>query len=170
MNAEYFTLGTPDGPFTVIATEDGEVLASGWTDSVKELASGIHYTLSPVVLTEGAPRAEIRDAVDAYYAGDLDAVADIPVLQKSGPFRQHAWDILRQVGAGDTISYTEFAERSGNPKAVRAVASACANNSAALFVPCHRIVRTDGTLGGFRWGLPIKERLLKREAEIQAAG
>ena len=58
------------------------------------------------------------------------------------------------------MTYTEYAELSGNAKAVRAAASACAFNAAALFVPCHRVIRTDGTLGGFRWGLGIKESLL----------
>jgi methylated-DNA-[protein]-cysteine S-methyltransferase len=88
----------------------------------------------------------------------------VPVLQMSGPFRTHAWDVLRLVRPGSPVTYTEYAVLAGNPKAVRAAASACAFNAAALFVPCHRVIRTDGSLGGFRWGLPIKESLLAREA------
>jgi methylated-DNA-[protein]-cysteine S-methyltransferase len=94
---------------------------------------------------------------------------NVPVLQKSGPFRAHAWDVLRTVGPGAPVTYTEYAELSGNAKAIRAAASACAFNAAALFVPCHRVVRTDGTMGGFRWGLRIKESLLAREKQGLAA-
>jgi methylated-DNA-[protein]-cysteine S-methyltransferase len=94
---------------------------------------------------------------------------EVPVLQKSGPFRSHAWDVLRTVAPGHPVTYTEYAELSGNAKAVRAAASACAFNAAALFVPCHRVVRTDGSLGGFRWGLAVKERLLDRERQFAPA-
>ena len=83
----------------------------------------------------------------------------VPVLQKSGPFRSHAWDVLRTVRPGARDLH-RIRRVSGNAKAVRAAASACAFNAAALFVPCHRVVRTDGTLGGFRWGIAIKESLL----------
>ena len=103
--------------------------------------------------------------MDGFYAGDPGPAMEVPVLQKSGPFRGHAWDMLRTVAPGHPVTYTEYAELSGNVKAVRAAASACAFNAAALFVPCHRVIRTDGSLGGFRWGLAIKESLLARERE-----
>lgn len=104
-----------------------------------------------------------RDALVAYYDGDIDAPGSVAVHQASGPFREHAWNVLREVRPGEAITYTEYAERAGRPAAVRAAASACAMNAAALFVPCHRVLRSDGSLGGFRYGLPIKERLLARE-------
>jgi methylated-DNA-[protein]-cysteine S-methyltransferase len=107
--------------------------------------------------------------VEAFYAGDPEPAMGVPVLQKSGPFRSHAWDVLRTVAPGRPVTYTEYAELSGNAKAVRAAASACAFNAAALFVPCHRVIRTDGTLGGFRWGLAVKGRLLDREREAALA-
>ena len=65
--------------------------------------------------------------------------------------------------AGAPVSYTEYAAKSGRPAAVRAAASACARNAAAMFVPCHRVLRNDGSLGGFRWGLPVKRWLLDHE-------
>ena len=86
------------------------------------------------------------------------------VRQASGPFRVHAWEVLQTVEPGAPMTYLQYAERAGNPAAIRAAAGACAKNAAALFVPCHRIIRTDGTLGGFRWGLAVKQRLLDREA------
>ena len=95
--------------------------------------------------------------------GDLSAIDDVPVRQRSGAFLEHAWDVLRTVPAGAPVTYTEYAAKSGRPTAIRAAASACARNAAALFVPCHRVLRTDGTLGGFRWGLPVKRALLEHE-------
>lgn len=165
------TLDTPDGPFTIVA-DDGVVLASGWTDDVASLLALIH----PDLLTAGADAAAVgrvaesdddvagpAAAVRAYYAGDPTAVGRVPVRQRSGPFRQHAWEVLRTVPAGAPLTYTEYADRAGRPAAVRAAAGACARNAAALFVPCHRVLRSDGTLGGFRYGLLIKEALLARE-------
>jgi methylated-DNA-[protein]-cysteine S-methyltransferase len=94
----------------------------------------------------------------------LSAIDDVVVRQRSGAFLEHAWDVLRSVPAGAPISYTEYAAKSGRPAAIRGAASACARNAAALFVPCHRVLRSDGTLGGFRWGLAVKRRLLAHES------
>jgi methylated-DNA-[protein]-cysteine S-methyltransferase len=167
--AQLLTMPTPDGPFTVIA-RDGVVLASGWTADVGELTGQIHPALLPAAYESVADLGAISSAVEAFYAGDPAPAMSVPVLQKSGPFRAHAWDVLRTVSPGAPVTYTEYAALSGNSKAVRAAASACALNAAALFVPCHRVVRTDGTLGGFRWGLRIKESLLAREKQVRAAG
>ena len=83
--------------------------------------------------------------------------------QLSGPFRNHAWDVLRTVAPGRPVTYSEYARLAGRPAAIRAAAGACAFNAAALFVPCHRVIRTDGSLGGFRWGVAVKTSLLARE-------
>ncbi|WP_277207636.1 methylated-DNA--[protein]-cysteine S-methyltransferase [Isoptericola croceus] len=161
------TLDTPDGPFTIVA-DDGVVLASGWTDDVASLLALVHPDLRPVLPVPAVPTSDPdvsrpAAAVRAYYAGDPTAVGQVPVRQRSGPYRQHAWEVLRTVPAGDRVTYTEYADKTGRPAAVRAAAGACARNAAALFVPCHRVLRSDGTLGGFRYGLPIKESLLARE-------
>lgn len=169
MSTSMATVSTPDGPFTIIE-RDGAVLASGWTAEPEELTTQIHQRLQP--LDWGAPRAELGNisrAVRDYYAGDLAAVDSVAVLQVSAPFRAHAWDVLRTVPPGQPVSYTEYALLAGNPAAVRAAAGACARNAAALFVPCHRVVRSDGRLGGFRWGVDVKARLLAFEAEQTAA-
>ena len=79
-------------------------------------------------------------------------------------FQQRVWQALRQIPAGKTASYTEIARRIGEPRAVRAVAQACAANSLAVAIPCHRVVRTDGDLSGYRWGVERKRALLDREA------
>ena len=158
----YRTLTTPLGPFTAVVDDGGAVLASGWTASLDDLLPQVHPSLRPAELVEGDLGAA-GAAVLAYHDGDLSAIDDVPVRQRSGEFLEHAWDVLRTVPAGAPVTYTEYAAKSGRPAAVRAAASACARNAAALFVPCHRVLRTDGTLGGFRWGTEIKRSLLEHE-------
>lgn len=80
------------------------------------------------------------------------------------PFQQTVWTALRQIPPGQTVSYSELAQRLGQPRAVRAVAGACAANVLAVAIPCHRVVRRDGSLSGYRWGLSRKQALLAREA------
>ncbi|WP_298446108.1 methylated-DNA--[protein]-cysteine S-methyltransferase [Gordonia sp. (in: high G+C Gram-positive bacteria)] len=157
------TVKTPDGPFTALFDADGTVYASGWTADHDYLADLIHPALRPAKLVK-RPGGAVIEAVRAYYRGDLAAPAAIAVRQRSGPFLQVAWAALRDVPAGPPVTYSELAERSGNSGAIRAAASCCARNAAALFVPCHRVVRRDGTLGGFRYGLEIKESLIARES------
>jgi len=162
MKAQLLTMSTPDGPFTILA-RDGVVLASGWTAEVTELTGQIHPALLPSSVEAVSGLGAVSLAVEAFYDGDPGPAMDVPVRQQSGPFRAHAWDVLRLVKPGFPVTYTEYAALAGNAKAVRAAASACAFNAAALFVPCHRVIRTDGSLGGFRWGLRVKESLLARE-------
>lgn len=165
------TIATPDGPFTILE-QAGAVLASGWTSDLSELTGQIHPTLRPALapqLVEPAALGGITQAVTAYYDGDIAAIDRVAVRQLSGPFRSHAWDMLRTVQPGRPMTYTQYAQLSGNAGAVRAAAGACAQNAAALFVPCHRVIRTDGTLGGFRWGLKVKTSLLAREESYSAA-
>ncbi len=78
-------------------------------------------------------------------------------------FQKKVWDALMKIPPGEIRSYAEVAAQLGAPRAARAVASACAHNRMAVVVPCHRVVRGDGSLGGYRWGLPLKERILQRE-------
>lgn len=80
------------------------------------------------------------------------------------PFQQSVWAALQQIQPGQTVSYSELAQRLGQPRAVRAVAGACAANVLAVAIPCHRVVRRDGKLSGYRWGLSRKQALLAREA------
>jgi methylated-DNA-[protein]-cysteine S-methyltransferase len=165
------TVPTPTGPFSVIAARDEDgvefVLASGWTDDPDELLLLVHRSLRPESVAPGAPAA--LDAVEAYLGGDVAAIDRVPVRQLSGPFLTEAWDVLRTVPAGAPDSYAGFAARCGRPAAIRAAAQACARNAAALFVPCHRVLGSDGGLGGFRWGTPVKRWLLDHEAAAVAA-
>jgi methylated-DNA-[protein]-cysteine S-methyltransferase len=160
----YATHTTPTGPFTAVVDADGAVLASGWTADVDALLPLVHPSLRPASVRRLDDLGTVSSAITRYHDGDLGAVDAVPVRQRSGAFLEHAWEVLRTVPAGAPVSYTEYAAKAGRPAAVRAAASACARNAAALFVPCHRVWRTDGSLGGFRWGLPVKRWLLDHEA------
>lgn len=89
---------------------------------------------------------------------------DLPLDVRGTAFQQRVWKALREIPVGSTVSYAKIAERIGAPKAVRAVAQACGSNPLAIVIPCHRVVRNDGALSGYRWGVERKRALLKQEA------
>ena len=89
---------------------------------------------------------------------------ELPIDVRGTVFQQRVWQALREIPAGSTASYSQIAEKIGSPQAVRAVAGACAANSIAVAIPCHRVVRHDGHLSGYRWGVERKRLLLQREA------
>jgi len=92
---------------------------------------------------------------------------DLPLDIRGTAFQQRVWQALREIPLGVTASYTDIANRIGLPKAVRAVAQACGANALAVAIPCHRVVRSDGSLSGYRWGVERKRALLKQEAELK---
>ncbi len=96
------------------------------------------------------------------------AALSLPLDIRGTAFQQQVWQALRAIPFGETRSYQQVAEAIGKPKAVRAVASACAANRLAILVPCHRVVRGDGSLSGYRWGVARKARLLAREKEQES--
>ncbi|CAD5138387.1 MULTISPECIES: methylated-DNA--[protein]-cysteine S-methyltransferase [unclassified Microbacterium] len=161
MTALIQTLDTADGPFTILADERQRVLVSGWTDDVEAILGRLPSRSRPDAVREA--ETDAAGAVRAYYAGDVTAIDAVPVAQTGTALQLAGWAALRGIAPGEPLTYTGFAARLGNPRAVRAAASICARNAPALFVPCHRVLRTDGSLGGFAWGLPVKERLLARE-------
>ena len=114
-------------------------------------------SLRPTTITARRDLGAVTERSLRYFEGDLLAIDDIEVEQHSGPFIEQAWDVLRTIPAGSPITYAELAAKVGRPDAVRAAANACAFNAAALFVPCHRIVRTgagpyERRLGGLPLG------------------
>jgi AraC family transcriptional regulator of adaptative response/methylated-DNA-[protein]-cysteine methyltransferase len=88
---------------------------------------------------------------------------DVPLDVRGTAFQQRVWQALKQIPAGSTASYTDIAKRIGAPQSVRAVAQACGANAIAIAIPCHRVVRNDGALSGYRWGIERKRALLDRE-------
>ena len=103
--------------------------------------------------------AEVVGLVEAPRIG-----LDLPLDVRGTAFQQRVWQALRAIPVGSTASYAEIAERIGSPRAVRAVASACAANMLAVAIPCHRVVKSDGSVSGYRWGVERKRTLLQREA------
>ncbi|MBY8874358.1 methylated-DNA--[protein]-cysteine S-methyltransferase [Micromonospora sp. PLK6-60] len=162
-------IDTPAGPLSVLAGPDGAVRAAGFTADPATLLPLAHPSLRGD-LRHRADLGPVHRAVADYLAGDLTALDGVPVRQHTGgAFMAHAWQVLREVKPGEPVTYTGFAARAGRPLAVRAAAAACARNAVALFVPCHRVLRTDGTLGGYRWGLPVKKWLLAHERPMTAS-
>lgn len=162
MTALIQTLETPDGPFTLLVDHAGRVLASGWTANHAEILARLAPAQRPREVVAG--ESDAAAAVVRYYAGDAHAVETVPVRQFGTALQQVGWAALRRITPGRPLTYTEFAVALGRPSAVRAAASICARNAPALFVPCHRVLRGDGSMGGFAWGTAVKQSLLTREA------
>jgi methylated-DNA-[protein]-cysteine S-methyltransferase len=108
---------------------------------------------------------QTRDQLDEYFLGSRK-VFDLPLLMVGSDFQKKVWDALLTIPYGTTTSYKELAQQIGDDKAVRAVANANGANSIGIIVPCHRVIASDGTLGGYGGGLPLKKRLLKLEGAI----
>lgn len=162
MTALIQTIDTPDGAFTMLVDDAQQVLASGWTDDAQRILDRLSPRHRPNGIREGV--ADAAAAVRAFYDGNVSAIDAVPVAQSGTPLQMRGWEMLRRIAPGEPLTYTAFAAALGQPTAIRAAASICARNAPALFVPCHRVLRTDGTLGGFAWGLDVKQSLLQREA------
>ena len=156
----YTSMKTPVGSLTIVE-RDGLVVASGFV-AADDL-------LSRITDVNGAEVKRVRslgsttDALEAYFNGEVFALDSIPVEQPGTPFRTRVWRELRKIKPGRTVSYTTLARRAGNPAAVRAAGTSCGTNRVAPIVPCHRAVRSDGSLGGYYYGLEMKEWLLDHE-------
>ena len=164
--ARHATITTPPGPFTVIVDRRRR---AGRRDRQRldrrhRRSPARGAQVAPAGRERAVDRLKVLDPVEAFFSGDVAAIDEVVVRQRSGPFLQEAWEVLRTVPAGHPDTYAAFAARCGRPAAVRAAANACARNAAALFVPCHRVLGSDGGLGGFRWGTPVKRWLLDHEA------
>ena len=161
---KYRTIDTPAGPLTVVVGESAAVRAAGFTTDTAELLDLIH----PGLRAPAEPADDVGPVtglVRSYFDGDRAALDAVPVEQYTGgEFMRHAWRVMREIKPGAPVTYSEFARLSGRPTAIRAAAAACARNPVALFTPCHRVLRLDGSLGGYRWGLPVKRFLLDFEA------
>ena len=150
---------TDFGPLLVAATERGICRVAFEPDDavLRELFPNARIEQGGAIL-EGL----LADAVD--YVTKPGRAMTLPLDVRGTAFQQAVWRELSRIPPGETLSYAALAARAGNPRAVRAVGSACGANPVAVLIPCHRAVRADGSLGGYAWGLPIKEKLLEREA------
>jgi AraC family transcriptional regulator, regulatory protein of adaptative response / methylated-DNA-[protein]-cysteine methyltransferase len=162
---EYVTTRTSLGILLVGATDRG-VCAVTLGNDAKTLEGALEREYPAATRTHAShPSSTLRAWVaDIIEAVDSDRVRlDIPFDIQASAFQWKVWRELQKIPFGETRSYGEIATAIGSPKAVRAVASACANNRAAVVIPCHRVVRQNGALGGYRWGLERKQLLIEKE-------
>jgi AraC family transcriptional regulator of adaptative response/methylated-DNA-[protein]-cysteine methyltransferase len=155
------------GAVLVAATERG-ICAIALGDDPAALRRDLKTRFPQATVIKGdVPFQDLIDRVIALVESPARAV-DLPLDVRGTAFQQRVWEALRQIPAGATASYTEIARRIGSPRAVRGVASACAANRVAVAIPCHRAIRSDGALAGYRWGLERKRTLLERESRSAA--
>ncbi|WP_285275463.1 methylated-DNA--[protein]-cysteine S-methyltransferase [Halopseudomonas bauzanensis] len=167
--------------YSIGQCELGSLLLAGCDTGICAILLGDDEQPLIADLQRRFPRAELtRD--DAALGSDLQSLlryVDNPVgpLQLQQPltafgsdFQQQVWSELAKVPAGQTVSYSELAKRLGKPAAVRAVAGACAANPLAILVPCHRVLRSDGGISGYRWGVERKQQLIELERQLASAG
>lgn len=161
---EYTVVPCALGRVLIAATDQG-ICAIKLGDDAETLEAELQAEFSAA---ERVRRDDLRtdwvQGVVALAAG-LPAQADLPLDIRGTAFQQMVWKALRRIPAGRTRSYAEVAKSIGRPEAVRAVASACGANPAALLVPCHRVIQSGGGLGGYHWGLDRKRHLLAAEQE-----
>ena len=153
------------GKILVAATGEG-ICAILFGDDREVLVRDLQARFPSAQLTHGDRGLEqsVAKVVDAVNKPALGL--DVPLDVRGTAFQRQVWQALRDIPAGETASYADVARRIGSPKAARAVARACAANPIAIAIPCHRVVRNDGGLSGYRWGVARKQALLEREAAL----
>jgi len=159
-----FAIGqTSLGAILVAATDKG-IVAIQFADDPDALLRDLQDRFPKAKLVGGDAAFEKLVARVVGSVENPSAGFDLPLDVRGTAFQQRVWQALQEVPTGKTVSYADIAERIGAPKAVRAVAGACAANDIAVAIPCHRVVRNDGALSGYRWGVERKRALLEREA------
>lgn len=152
---------TPLGQLLVAETQRG-ICAMLLGDDLAALKVDLAHRFPKARLVEDGTLAAFPKA--AALTADPSARVDLPLDPRGTDFQRSVWKALRAIPAGQTVSYAQLAGRIGKPEAVRAVASACGANPIAVAIPCHRVLRGDGALSGYRWGVARKQQLLAAEA------
>lgn len=166
LDVAYRTLDTPVGKLLLAATPRGLLRVAFDCEDHRRALAAIAVKVSPRILEAPGRLDEPARAIDEYLRGarrTFDLKLD---LSLSHGFRREVLGRLRRIGYGRTATYAEIAEAAGSPRAVRAVGTACATNPLPLVVPCHRVVRSDGTIGRYAGGARVKERLLAMEGSL----
>ena len=160
------TMESPCGPLFCVVDETGAVVridfVNGRHPREPQEIVGRMQEEGIEVVEDPARTAELRGQLAEYFTGERREF-DLRLAPEGTPFERSVWEELRRIPFGETRSYGQMAEAIGAPKAVRAVARACAQNHVSLAVPCHRVVGKDGDLTGYRWGVPRKRALLAKE-------
>lgn len=157
-------IASPVGEVLVVTDADGAVRALDFHDYEPRLRRLLNRHYGAVALSEGRAPQLVRDAVDAWFGGDLTAFDGLEVRTGGTVFQRAVWRALRDIPAGETRTYGQLAAAIGAPKAVRAVGLANGANPVGVIVPCHRVIGANGTLTGYAGGLERKRWLLAHEA------
>jgi methylated-DNA-[protein]-cysteine S-methyltransferase len=166
LDVAYATADSPFGPLLLATTPRGLVRVGLPNQDADELLVDLATRVSPRVLESPAQLDAARRELDLYFEGRLTEF-DLPLdWQLSRDFRRRVLRAISHIPYGETRSYTEMAKRAGNERAVRAAGTACGSNPIPLVVPCHRVLRSGGALGGYGGGLPMKEALLELEGVL----
>jgi methylated-DNA-[protein]-cysteine S-methyltransferase len=166
LDVAYTTTDSPFGALLLAQTRRGLVRVGLPNQDSDELLVDLSERVSPRVLEAPAQLDEVRRELDLYFAGKLDRFNLSLDWRLSGGFRQRVLRAIDRIPYGQTRSYTEMARKAGNERAVRAAGTACGSNPIPLVVPCHRVLRTSGALGGYGGGLPMKRALLELEGVL----
>jgi methylated-DNA-[protein]-cysteine S-methyltransferase len=166
LDVAYRTVDSPVGPLLLAATEVGLVRVAFAIEGHDAVLQGLAERISPRILDAPARLDACARQLDEYFAGRRHAFDVALDWSLSTGFRSTVLHHLVHIDYGHTASYAAVAERAGSPRAVRAVGSACATNPLPLVVPCHRVVRSDGAMGGYRGGPDAKRVLLELEAAV----
>jgi methylated-DNA-[protein]-cysteine S-methyltransferase len=164
LDVAYRTLDTPIGSLLLAATDVGLVRVGFATEGHDAVLQALSERISPRILHTPARLDVVAAELDEYFAGHRHGFDVRLDWRLSAGFRRIVLDRLRDIGYGQTATYASVALLAGNPKAVRAVGTACATNPLPVVVPCHRVLRSDGGLGGYRGGADTKRILLAMEA------
>ena len=160
-----FALGECSLGSILVAATDRGVCAILMGDAPDALTRDLQDRFPRATLIGGDAEFEVLVAKVVAFVEMPGVGLDLPLDVRGTAFQQRVWQALRRIPAGETVSYTDIARRIGRPEAVRAVAQACASNALAVAIPCHRVVRSDGSLSGYRWGVERKRALLERESQ-----
>ncbi len=165
MSIVYTIVTTELGRMLVAATERGvSAVSFGEDDGRLEESLRDEYPAADILRDEGASRRWVERILPALQGASHE---QLPIDIRATSFRRRVWDALLTIPRGETRTYLQIAKQIGAPKAARAVGNACATNPVAVVIPCHRVVREDGTLGGYAYGLDRKKKLLDRESKQQ---
>jgi methylated-DNA-[protein]-cysteine S-methyltransferase len=161
-------IDSPVGPLFLAAHEDRLIALtfSDGRDKVDRILARRFAEIGDDSTTVVTDPAGAVTALRAYFDGDVRAIDAVAADPGGSGFMRRAWEGLRAIPAGETISYAKLAVEAGSPNAIRAAGTACATNPIALVLPCHRVVRSDGTLGGYGGGLENKTWLLDHERRL----
>lgn len=164
LDVAYRTLDTPIGPLLLAVTDAGLVRVAFESEDHDLVLEQLASDVSPRILRAPARLDDTARQIDEYFAGTRDAFDVLLDLRLSTGFRREVLDRLPEIAYGHTASYAQVAALSGRPRAVRAVGTACATNPLPVVVPCHRVIRSDGSIGAYRGGPEAKAVLLALEA------